>query len=232
MNHSYSSLNLYSQCPQSWYVKQVLRVEEKPNAASNFGMAVHSAIEGVFKGAPIGASVTAASQKAVLPVNETEVLASTISIPSQCNGDDRHAEEWLKMQLPECSWPLVAKIDLWYKEGNVGYVWDWKTGKPYRPDKQVALYAWAVMEAAGCDVVSGHLYFTKYRQDEARTFTRKDVLPAVKWASEIGAEIEQQYALAQVGGMEVLQAFPHKYCKQCQWCTEQQSCYQNMKEAA
>ena len=136
------------------------------------------------------------------------------------------------MTLPGCDWPLVCKIDLWYKDGNVGYVWDWKTGKPYRPDKQVALYAWAVMEAAGCDVVSGHLYFTKYRQDEARTFTRKDVLSAVKWASSVGSEIEQQYALVQVGGMDVLRAFPHQYCKQCQWCTEQQSCYQNMKEAA
>jgi len=57
MNHSFSSLNLYSQCPQAWYVKQVLRVKEKPNVASSFGMAVHSAIEGVFKGAPIRQSV-------------------------------------------------------------------------------------------------------------------------------------------------------------------------------
>ena len=232
MNHSYSSLSLYAQCPLAWYVKNVLRTEEKPNVASNFGVAVHSAIEGIFKGVPIAMSVADAAQKAILPVDENEVYANAVSIPPQCAGEGRHAEEWLRMSLPSCSWPLIAKVDLWYKDGDIGYVWDWKTGKPYRPDKQVALYAWAVMETAGCDVVSGHLYFTKVKVDEARQFTRKDVLPAVKWASEIGAEIEQQYALAQVGGMEVLRAFPHRYCKQCQWCTEQGTCYQNMEQAA
>jgi ArsR family metal-binding transcriptional regulator len=55
---------------------------------------------------------------------------------------------------------------------------------------------------------------------------------AVEWASSVGQEIEQQYALVQVGGFDVLRAFPHKYCKQCQWCTEQQGCYQNMEKAA
>jgi hypothetical protein len=232
MNHSFSSLNLYSQCPQAWYVKQVLRTPEKPNNASSFGMAVHSAIEGIFKGVPIGMSVKDATEKAVLPVDELQVFTNTSTVPDQCSGEDRHAEEWLKMQLPECNWPLVAKIDLWYKEGVIGYVWDWKTGKPYRPDKQVALYAWAVMEAAGCDVVSGHLYFTKYQQDEARIYTRKECKAAVDWASTVGQEIEQQYALVQVGGFDVLRAFPHKYCKQCQWCTEQAVCYQNMEKAA
>lgn len=232
MNHSFSSLSLYAQCPQSWYVKQVLRVQEKPNAASNFGTVVHGAIEGVFKDVPIGMSVRIAAQNAVLPVDENEVYANTASVPERCNGEDRHAEEWLRMQLPGCNWPIVMKIDLWYKEGNVGYVWDWKTGKPHRPDKQVALYAWAVMEAAGVDVVSGHLYFTKYQQDEARTFVRKDVKGAVDWAAKTGAEIERQYALVRVGGIDVLQSFPHQYCKQCQWCTEQQSCYQEVKEAA
>ena len=232
MNHSYSSLNLYSECPGAWYVKQVLRTPEKPNAASVFGMAVHSAIEGMFKGAPVAASVAKATQDAALPVDEMQVYNNTVSVPSQCSGEDRHAEEWLKMALPGCDWPLVCKIDLWYKEGNVAYVWDWKTGKPYRPDKQVALYAWAVMEVAGVDVVSGHLYFTKYKADEARQFTRKDVASAVQWASTIGQEIEQQYALNCVGGMPALEAFPHRYCKQCQWCTEQGTCYQNMEQAA
>jgi CRISPR/Cas system-associated exonuclease Cas4 (RecB family) len=232
MNHSYSSISLYSQCPRAWYVKQVLRVEEKPNAASNFGMVVHSAIEGMFKGAPIANSVSSAVEHAALPVNEQDVLTNAVSIPQQCTGDDRHAEEWLRMPLPGCDWPMVMKIDLWYKEGAVAYVWDWKTGKPYRPDKQVALYAWAVMEAAGVDVVSGHLYFTKYGQDEARQFTRKDVKKAVEWASAVGQEIEQHLALVQVGGMDVLQAFPHKFCRECQWCSEQQTCYQNMEQAA
>ena len=232
MNHSYSSLSLYAQCPQAWYVKNVLRTEEKPNVASNFGTVVHSAIEGVFKGAPIALSVADATRKAALPVDENEVYANVASLPTQCNGEDRHAEEWLRMALPGCDWPIVMKVDLWYKDGDIGYVWDWKTGKPYRPDKQVALYAWAVMEEAKCDIVSGHLYFTKYQTDEAKTFARKDVAAAVKWASEIGAEIEQQYALVQVGGMSVLEAFPHKYCKQCQWCTEQTTCYQNMEQAA
>jgi len=160
------------------------------------------------------------------------VFLNANSVPSQCNGEDRHAEEWLRMDLPNCNWPIVMKIDLWYKEGAVGYVWDWKTGKPYHPDKQVALYAWAVMEAAGVDVVSGHLYFTKYQQDEARRYTRKDVKKAVDWASTVGAEIEQQYSLVQIGGMSVLQAFPHVYCHECQWCSEQQSCYQDVQEAA
>lgn len=232
MNHSYSSLSLYAQCPQSWYVKQVLRVQEKPNAASNFGMAVHSAIEGTFKNVPIGMSVRVATEHATLPVDENEVYANVVSVPEQCNGEDRHAEEWLRMDLPNCNWPIVMKIDLWYKAGAVGYVWDWKTGKPCRPDKQVALYAWAVMEAAGVDVVSGHLYFTKYQQDEARTFTRKDIKSAVDWAAKTGAEIEQQYVLNAIGGMSVLQSFPHKYCRECQWCAEQQSCYQEVKEAA
>lgn len=232
LNHSYSSLSLYAQCPQSWYVKQVLRVAEKPNNASVFGMAVHSAIEGIFKGAPVAMSVAKAVQDAVLPVDEVQVYNNAVAVPVQCGGEGRHAEEWLRMALPGCSWPLVCKIDLWYKEGDVAYVWDWKTGKPYRPDKQVALYAAAVMEAAGVDVVSGHLYFTKPQVDEARQFTRKDVKKAVEWASAVGAEIEQQYALVQVAGMDVLRAFPHKYCHECQWCTEQQTCYQNMDEAA
>jgi|GEM_PF-3816214 len=232
LNHSYSSLDLYSQCPQAWYVKQVLRVQEKPNAASNFGIAVHSAIEGVFKDVPIAMSVRVAAEHAALPVDEEQVFLSTNSVPDQCNGEDRHAEDRLKMVLPGCDWPIVMKVDLWYKEGDIGYVWDWKTGKPYRPDKQVALYAWAVMESAHVDIVSGHLYFTKYQQDEARTFTRKDVKKAVEWASTVGQEIEQQLSLVQIGGMSVLQAFPHCYCKQCQWCTEQQNCYQDMEMAA
>ena len=232
MNHSYSSLSLYAQCPLAWYVKNVLRTEEKPNVASNFGVAVHSAIEGIFKGAPIAMSVAKAVQDAVLPVDEIQVYNNAVAVPVQCGGEDRHAEEWLKMVLPGCDWPLVCKIDLWYKDGDIGYVWDWKTGKPYRPDKQVALYAWAVMEAAGCDVVSAHLYFTKVKVDEARQFTRKDVASAVQWASTIGQEIEQQYALNCVGGMPALEAFPHRYCKQCQWCTEQGTCYQNMEQAA
>jgi len=207
-------------------------VKEKPNNASSFGMAVHSAIEGVFKGAPIRQSVDHAVETAVLPVDEMQVFLSTNAVPSICNGEDRHAEEWLGMDLPNCNWLFKAKIDLWYKEGDVGYVWDWKTGKPTRPDKQVALYAWAVMEAAGVDVVSGHLYFTKYQQDEARQFTRKDVKKAVEWASTVGQEIEQQYSLVQVGGINVVQAFPHRYGHECQWCTEQQTCYQNMEKAA
>lgn len=228
MNHSYSSLTLFDQCPHAWYLRNVMKEMQPPTEPQAFGTAVHAVIEGMFKGVPIGAAVEHAVQAAPLPLDASAVLTASVC-PEVVYGENRHAEEWSRVPLPGCSWPLIAKLDLWWQEGGTAHIYDWKTGSSRRHDlRQLALYAYALLADRTIDTVDAHLYYTREQTDIARAYTRQSVQKAVLWAAQTGARCEQMYAAY---GKSSDFHFPEQYGVQCQYCTGSEVCYQNVEAA-
>lgn len=176
---SYSSLDLFKQCPQKYYRLRVLKdVKDPPAEHLNYGLAVHKAAEDyIGKGVPI-------------PEKYVAILKTSLDRLNAMEGE-KHCELRLGLTQglepcgffdPDVWWRGVA--DLIIIKDDSAYVVDYKTGKSskYADTKQLELLSLAVfkhfpqvkkIKGGLLFVVANDLIKANYEQDKARVYWTK-----------------------------------------------------------
>jgi len=176
---SYSSLDLFKQCPQKYYRLRVLKdVKDPPAEHLNYGLAVHKAAEDyIGKGVPI-------------PEKYVAILKTSLDRLIAMEGE-KHCELRLGLTqglepcgffAPDVWWRGVA--DLIIINNDSAYVVDYKTGKSskYADTKQLELLSLAVfkhfpqvkkIKGGLLFVVANDLIKANYEQDKAGVYWTK-----------------------------------------------------------
>ena len=176
---SYSSLDLFKQCPQKYYRLRVLKdVKDPPAEHLNYGLAVHKAAEDyIGKGIPI-------------PEKYVAILKTSLDRLIAMEGE-KHCElrlgltqglEPCEFFAPDVWWRGVA--DLIIINNDSAYVVDYKTGKSskYADTKQLELLSLAVfkhfpqvkkIKGGLLFVVANDLIKANYEQDKAGVYWTK-----------------------------------------------------------
>lgn len=176
---SYSSLDLFKQCPQKYYRLRVLKdVKDPPAEHLNYGLAVHKAAEDyIGKGVPI-------------PEKYIDILKAPLDRLNAMEGE-KHCELRLGLTQglepcgffdPDVWWRGVA--DLIIIKDDSAYVVDYKTGKSskYADTKQLELLSLAVfkhfpqvkkIKGGLLFVVANDLIKANYEQDKAGVYWTK-----------------------------------------------------------
>jgi hypothetical protein len=176
---SYSSLDLFKQCPQKYYRLRVLKdVKDPPAEHLNYGLAVHKAAEDyIGKGVPI-------------PEKYVAILKTSLDRLNAMEGE-KHCELRLGLTqglepcgffAPDVWWRGVA--DLIIIKDDSAYVVDYKTGKSskYADTKQLELLSLAVfkhfpqvkkIKGGLLFVVANDLIKANYEQDKAGVYWTK-----------------------------------------------------------
>jgi hypothetical protein len=176
---SYSSLDLFKQCPQKYYRLRVLKdVKDPPAEHLNYGLAVHKAAEDyIGKGVPI-------------PEKYVAILKTSLDRLNAMEGE-KHCELRLGLTqglepcgffAPDVWWRGVA--DLIIINNDSAYVVDYKTGKSskYADTKQLELLSLAVfkhfpqvkkIKGGLLFVVANDLIKANYEQDKAGVYWTK-----------------------------------------------------------
>ena len=176
---SYSSLDLFKQCPQKYYRLRVLKdVKDPPAEHLNYGLAVHKAAEDyIGKGVPI-------------PEKYIAILKTSLDRLNAMEGE-KHCELRLGLTQglepcgffdPDVWWRGVA--DLIIIKDDSAYVVDYKTGKSskYADTKQLELLSLAVfkhfpqvkkIKGGLLFVVANDLIKANYEQDKAGVYWTK-----------------------------------------------------------
>lgn len=176
---SYSSLDLFKQCPQKYYRLRVLKdVKDPPAEHLNYGLAVHKAAEDyIGKGVPI-------------PEKYIDILKAPLDRLNAMEGE-KHCELRLGLtqNLEACTffaedvwWRGIA--DLIIIKDDSAYVVDYKTGKSskYADTKQLELLSLAVfkhfpqvkkIKGGLLFVVANDLIKANYEQDKAGVYWTK-----------------------------------------------------------
>jgi hypothetical protein len=176
---SYSSLDLFKQCPQKYYRLRVLKdVKDPPAEHLNYGLAVHKAAEDyIGKGVPI-------------PEKYVAILKTSLDRLIAMEGE-KHCELRLGLTqglepcgffAPDVWWRGVA--DLIIIKDDSAYVVDYKTGKSskYADTKQLELLSLAVfkhfpqvkkIKGGLLFVVANDLIKANYEQDKAGVYWTK-----------------------------------------------------------
>jgi RecB family exonuclease len=176
---SYSSLDLFKQCPQKYYRLRVLKdVKDPPAEHLNYGLAVHKAAEDyIGKGVPI-------------PEKYVAILKTPLDRLNAMEGE-KHCELRLGLTqglepcgffAPDVWWRGVA--DLIIINNDSAYVVDYKTGKSskYADTKQLELLSLAVfkhfpqvkkIKGGLLFVVANDLIKANYEQDKAGVYWTK-----------------------------------------------------------
>ena len=176
---SYSSLDLFKQCPQKYYRLRVLKdVKDPPAEHLNYGLAVHKAAEDyIGKGVPI-------------PEKYVAILKTSLDRLNEMKGE-KHCELRLGLTQglepcgffdPDVWWRGVA--DLIIINNDSAYVVDYKTGKSskYADTKQLELLSLAVfkhfpqvkkIKGGLLFVVANDLIKANYEQDKAGVYWTK-----------------------------------------------------------
>jgi hypothetical protein len=176
---SYSSLDLFKQCPQKYYRLRVLKdVKDPPAEHLNYGLAVHKAAEDyIGKGVPI-------------PEKYVAILKTSLDRLNAMEGE-KHCELRLGLTQglepcgffdPDVWWRGVA--DLIIIKDDSAYVVDYKTGKSskYADTKQLELLSLAVfkhfpqvkkIKGGLLFVVANDLIKANYEQDKAGVYWTK-----------------------------------------------------------
>jgi hypothetical protein len=176
---SYSSLDLFKQCPQKYYRLRVLKdVKDPPAEHLNYGLAVHKAAEDyIGKGVPI-------------PEKYVAILKDPLDRLIAMEGE-KHCE--LRLGLTQGLEPCgFFAEDVWWRgvadliiiKDDSAYVVDYKTGKSskYADTKQLELLSLAVfkhfpqvkkIKGGLLFVVANDLIKANYEQDKAGVYWTK-----------------------------------------------------------
>lgn len=141
-------------------------------------------------------------------------------------------ETEVHFELSLASSPSAPKIqgyiDLLAENENGVWFIDWKTNwRTYDifDTMQLPLYAWAVGQMMGMDVVAGSLYFLRFRQKYTHIFTEEEMENARNWAYRIAKEIEDRLFLLELKPEKWNQLFPAKPSSLCHHCPFVVECY-------
>lgn len=225
--YSYSRLSLYETCPLRFYFRYVLEKPEPVTKPLAIGKAVHRGIETLVKGGTMDNALAAAfaeAEAAGLGREEGEEIRDLIAQAPVPEGEaEVHFE--LPLSSPESGLRLQGYIDL---VCDVNAFVDWKTNwRPYQPDetRQLALYAWAMMELKKSDRVQGTLYFLRHGLPLSRVYTREEAEAAQQWAFRTARDIRDRVFLAELHPEEAEKLFPPRAGPHCRTCPFAEECW-------
>ena len=219
---SFSRLSLFRTCPKRWHYKYVLGLDDPAGAPAILGKTVHKANELCLKGSSFDdAVVTAYLEEGDSTVDKytVESMVKT-ALSYHYRGP---TEQHFILPLAE-GIKLQGYIDLVPNNGQIPTVVDWKTGfKIYHvlDTWQIPLYAAAVMEQTGAEIVKGVLAFLKFKTTRTALIGRKEALQAKTWAIRAAEEIQKRLELlAILEPSEVFPAKPSPACGNCPWSVQ------------
>lgn len=225
--YSFSRLSLYATCPFRFYLKYVLGRQEPVTKPLALGKAVHKGVELRLQGASDEEAVMAAIIESDFhPEVEREEMERLIRVAPTLKGETEvHFELPL---VPQSDLRLQGYIDLL----SEGAFFDWKTNwRMYgvNDTMQLTLYAWAIMQTTGRDLVRGTLYFLRYKKPLSHLYTLKEAEEARQWAYDLAMEISEKVSVVKAFPDMSDQAFPAtpgSHCKHCPFALE---CYRRFK---
>lgn len=218
---SYSRLSLYVQCPWRFYQKYVLGKVEPTTKPLALGKAVHKAIELRIQGiAEVEAILLGMIETDFHPEVTREEIQSLLQRAPLVQGQ---TEVHFELPLaPESGIRLQGFIDLL----QPAQMWDWKSNwRMYGANdtKQLALYAWAIMQLQERDMVKGTLFFLRYRKPISHLYTQQEAEEARQWAyrlaEEIGMKTEVVGAFSDMAS-SLFPSSPGSLCKHCPFIKE------------
>lgn len=190
---SYSRLKMYESCPRRFYYRYIKGLKEETSYPLALGKAVHKAIECKINGlsredALFHGLMECDFDNEVLTAGELSQL--TDNAPENLEGE---TEMYFRLPLfdGQNDAELQGFIDL--IDGDT--IIDFKTNrKQYdvNDNHQMGLYAWAVQQIKDIDLISGTLYFLRFKKGSTYFYTEIDVLPAIEWARSLVLEIQTQ----------------------------------------
>jgi hypothetical protein len=137
MRWSLTKLKTAEQCLQKYKFRYIDRIQEERGEAAERGVGKHAIIEGYIRG----------DLKELSPdLSFYQTFLDGIKKHDYVRPEHKVA---LKLDLAPCSWDdpeawYTGVLDLKVVSGDIGYVYDWKTGKIYPDhDEQKELYALA-----------------------------------------------------------------------------------------
>jgi RecB family exonuclease len=132
---SYTKLTTFERCPKLGYARYIAKtLPYVESEAARLGNEVHAALEKLIVDG--------------VPLPEKWAWVGEF-VPETKPGDVVRAEDWFNFNMdnqptPARSW-FTTKIDfLQIEDGDVAWVLDWKTGKPWEDPDQLNVYATAV----------------------------------------------------------------------------------------
>ena len=219
---SFSRLSLFCTCPKRWHCKYVLRQNDPAGPPAILGKTVHKANELCLKGSSFDdAVVTAYLEEGDSTVDKSTVESMVkTALSYHYRGP---VEQHFILQLTK-GIKLQGYIDLISTNGQIPTVVDWKTGfKLYKvlDTWQIPLYAAAVMEQTGAEIVKGVLAFLRFKTTRTALIGRKEASQAKAWAIKAAEDIQKRLELlAILEPNEVFPAKPSPACGNCPWSVQ------------
>lgn len=230
MIYSFSRLKCYEQCPAAFYKKYVLGLPEQPSEAMILGKATHKAIEHYLNGDDIKSTVYKAITDKLTPIKYEDVLklAGHPEVENMRSNQLKKVEQHFQLPLDDQNSPVIqGYIDLWWEGFLEITLVDWKTHhKKYQPkdNHQLGLYAWALSQITGKNLIRGCLVFLRYGQTncyEIAEYDQNDMEGARLWAltlaNMIEAGLNKILTLKHLSHHSVFPANPGTHCEHCSY---------------
>lgn len=220
MIFSYSRLKLYETCPRRFYYRYILGLPEdmttKPLA---IGKAVHKAIESIIKGAGFDEAILNGYAECDFHVEVSIEEISNLVKNASATKNMGETETYFRLPLSNSSnAPIIqGYIDL----VNGNKLTDWKTNwKRYdvNANHQVGLYAWALHQLKGYDLVEGYLYFLRHRKESGYFYTKADMERSRQWALNLANEINFKIEMLDMFPEKLDELFPYTPSSACEYC--------------
>lgn len=219
---SFSRLTLYQSCPRRFYYKYVLELDDPAGFPAILGKTSHKAIELCYNGYFFeDAIVTAWLEESDMTVEADELRSLVQTALSY--GLNGIPEKHFVLPLAQ-GINFQGYIDLLDYNREIPLIVDWKTGwNQYKvmDTWQLPLYAAAVMEETGAQMVQGMLAFLRFNRTESAVITRETASQAKAWAVRTAEEVQLRLDL--LSGLEAREAFPSSpspACRHCPWSYE------------
>lgn len=223
---SFSRLQLYEQCPQRFYYKYVLGLDEPITKPLALGKAVHKAIELIIKGIDKEEAIKEGMKECDFhnEVSIDEVRQLVENAPFQKLKGQTELYFRLPLFNEENSPVLQGYIDL--VDGNK--IVDFKTNRiAYNilDNYQIALYSWAISKINGFSVVDGSLLFLRHKSESTYSFNEAIMNEALNWARNLVKEINIKLEILDYHPTKWNELFPYKASNVCSHCPFSIECY-------
>ncbi|WP_047980644.1 PD-(D/E)XK nuclease family protein [Ornithinibacillus contaminans] len=233
MIFSYSRLKLYETCPRRFYYKYVLGIPE--NTSTSFlalGKAVHKAIESIIKGISFEeAIIEGYSECDFHPDVSIEEISKLVK---NASATKNMGETEIYFRLPLSNSPNAPEIQGYIDLVKGNRLEDWKTNwKMYdvNDNHQIGLYAWALHQLKGYDLIEGSLSFLRYKKESKYFFSEVDMENAKQWALNLANEINFKLQMLDIFPEKLDELFPDIPSSSCEYCPFVLRCYKdNVRE--
>lgn len=212
LQHSYSSIKLYENCPTRYYRQRVLKdVVDEGGEASKYGERIHKMLEDRVR------------DKTPLPVEAAPYEGLCRSLERAAVGGELHVEKELVLTeslTPTGWWDadawLRSKLDVLVIRDDTAVVMDWKTGKRNPDFFQMGVFAAQVFKHyPQVEVVKTSLVWLRLFEMDTETYSREQSNEI--WADILG-RIRRIYQSAET------ENWPAKPSGLCRYCPARHDC--------